>query len=222
MPPQFQNNNLQPANPENHHYDPTILLILVVAMVLCGAGAVWYFLSLPPEPEPQPIMKVDQFADWKTYRNEEFGFEFEFDSSKWVTEFYPDAETEGGQRLIIIDSVSGHDGPGIRGVSLSWEKKSQKALVSQFKQVTNREIVSEKTLESINNNFWQFIQTKPIKKFSDGDVPVFYYLLEKNGFTFVLIGSSDEENKLAFSIISTFKFISTSTPLGTSTSTPAR
>lgn len=78
MPPQFQNNNVPSANLENHHRDPSILITLIVVMLLSGAGAVWYISNLPPEPTPQPITKVDQSPDttnWKTYRNEEYGFE---------------------------------------------------------------------------------------------------------------------------------------------------
>ncbi len=89
MPPQFENNNVPPTNLENHHRDPSILIILIIVMLLSGAGAIWYMLNLPPEPTPQPITKVDQFADtnnWKTYRNEELGFEFKYPDEDWIVE----------------------------------------------------------------------------------------------------------------------------------------
>jgi hypothetical protein len=88
MPPQNQNqfikvppDHLLPK-PRGHHF----LLIITFLLLLTGAFGVWYFLNLQPDLEPEnlsTISKSDEFADWKTYRNEEYGFEFKYPND-WV------------------------------------------------------------------------------------------------------------------------------------------
>ncbi|MBU0999118.1 hypothetical protein KKG24_02295 [Patescibacteria group bacterium] len=56
------------------------LLIVFILGVLAGGGILaWQSGSLPsltsPTPTPTPTPPVDETADWKVYRNEEYGFE---------------------------------------------------------------------------------------------------------------------------------------------------
>lgn len=54
----------------------TAIIIIVVLVVV--VGATWYVLS-KKQPSPSPgTGEEDQYKDWKTYTNEEFGFEFKY------------------------------------------------------------------------------------------------------------------------------------------------
>lgn len=83
MPPQFQNNQTNvPENKPKRNY--AFLLTLTFLLLLSGVFGVWYFSQVPPQDETEIVATKDQFADWKTYRNEEFGFEFEYPKSSYI------------------------------------------------------------------------------------------------------------------------------------------
>ncbi len=94
MPPQFQN-NFQLANNPAQQEPPrkhTRLILLTVAMILVGVLAVGYFLyqsrQAPAPIESQNLTvasSANKFADWKTYRNDEYGFEFKYPSWLYQT-----------------------------------------------------------------------------------------------------------------------------------------
>jgi hypothetical protein len=53
-----------------------IAIIIVVVLAIIGGG-VWYVVS-KNQPSSSPTGEEDQYKDWKTYRNEEYGFEFRY------------------------------------------------------------------------------------------------------------------------------------------------
>jgi hypothetical protein len=53
------------------------LLIVIILAILVGGGALWY--TRRPESSYQPVeITKSETADWKTYRNEEYGFEIKY------------------------------------------------------------------------------------------------------------------------------------------------
>lgn len=84
MPPQ--------AHPDNiPHYatrtrSHTFLITLTILLILSGIFGVWYFSQPAPDLESEfsSLQKSDN-SDWKTYRNEEYGFEFRYPKEYEVT-----------------------------------------------------------------------------------------------------------------------------------------
>jgi len=64
-----------------------ILIIVLIAIIIGGGILVWWRLEMPKEEVKIPQVKTpkeeakDETADWKTYQNEEYGFEFRYPSN---------------------------------------------------------------------------------------------------------------------------------------------
>lgn len=55
------------------------IIIIVICVILVGGVAVWWYLEIPAKTEFLEIgMPPDETANWKTYKNEELGFEFKY------------------------------------------------------------------------------------------------------------------------------------------------
>ncbi|MCK4465705.1 MAG: hypothetical protein KAU83_08335, partial [Bacteroidales bacterium] len=60
-----------------------IIIVIVIAVVAIGGVLAYQYLWVPEESEPMVILEpistpTDETADWKTYRNEEYGFEIRY------------------------------------------------------------------------------------------------------------------------------------------------
>jgi hypothetical protein len=102
MPSQFENNIPPVNNPASEveiikpKRNYPFLLTLTLLLILTGIFGVWYFSNpLPDEDiDTSTIIKHDQFADWKTYRNDFFSIKL---PQSWsVTE-----ETPAGENFTI-------------------------------------------------------------------------------------------------------------------------
>ena len=73
--------------PIHHRHFPKFIALVVLLLLLGGTaiGSVWYWQNtrIADEPIPAftPRIVSDDIANWKTYRNEQYGFEFKYPST---------------------------------------------------------------------------------------------------------------------------------------------
>ena len=200
MPPQF--NPLQLEAPHRHAF----LIVLAILLILSGIFGVWYFSNPLPQEEPETVVTDStsslqaKFADWKTYRNEEYGFEFKYPKELSGFKVYIDKQDGVNSFTFVINVV------GTNWISNEW-----KAFILAIwpKEKWDKEM--------------SFDQPHPIKITESNNLVVTEakgqdcpsYLNRPNDPSpYCYIYENVEE------ILSTFKFISTSTPLNTGTSNP--
>lgn len=148
-------------------------------------------------------------SNWKTYRDKAYGVEFSYDQNKWVVEHNKSNDSEFGYVINILDKVYGHDGPGIRGISIATTKYLN---IDEFersiRESKDLEILDLKQFKSNTGLFWKFVNLKSTLQFQgDASDMFFNFYIENNNKILSIGGSSDVELKLAESIIQTFKFL---------------
>jgi len=67
---------------------PIAMIIIVVCTVLVGGIVVHQYREILKEEETPEEIPTDETADWKTYRNEEYGFEVKY-PPKWDMVIWP-------------------------------------------------------------------------------------------------------------------------------------
>jgi hypothetical protein len=61
------------------------LLIVIILAIIVGGGTLWLLVKKELPYQPSEIKKIDETANWKTYRNEEYGFEVKYPNN-WYAE----------------------------------------------------------------------------------------------------------------------------------------
>lgn len=88
----------------NESHTPKIFLIVFIIILALG-GIVLAYIGLtgraPEAPVKKQVAETDEFADWKTYRNEEFGFEIKYPAY---------GEVEESKEYVLIDLVTTKEG----------------------------------------------------------------------------------------------------------------
>lgn len=68
-------NNIVPSTHQNWLY----IAVGVILLLVLGGGVQWYFsLKTPLQESKKESTSQDQGANWKTYQNEKYGFEFKY------------------------------------------------------------------------------------------------------------------------------------------------
>ncbi|MCD6298223.1 MAG: hypothetical protein J7M30_13835 [Deltaproteobacteria bacterium] len=92
---------------------PIVIIIIILCALLVGGIVAWQYLGMPKQEEeipeakpPEEVAPADETGNWKTYRNEEDGYELKYPSSWYVYEQpeyiyeYPGAGTEPAMTFI--------------------------------------------------------------------------------------------------------------------------
>ena len=177
-----------------------IIGVLVVAGV---AGASWYFAIKQPAPlievVPPEEVPVDETANWKTYRNEEFGFSIKYPPD-W------EVRTNVISRRFADKSVSFHGGLDIAIPVFISETTTSKVI--QAIQLQENPLFTKKE-EIVINNASGF---KLTSDFIYNDCKAFYYVFSKINTIFVIASircptHSDELNTINEQMPYTFWFL---------------
>lgn len=195
-----------------------LLPLLVVALFLIvGVGYYAYKngqLSLIPRSAPSPTQTTSQasntdLADWKTYRNEEFGFEIKYPAEIYEplldTEInYPFRKREIPQ--IAILSFYAIEGEGWSAANISILSGTEEQYINSSREFNtgSYELIEQETL--LNG-----VKAKKVfyKSLYKNEIKSLRILIEHNSYLYVLDRDvGDEEWEIhADQILSTFKFL---------------
>jgi hypothetical protein len=159
------------------------------------------------ELQPMTSKASENTADWQTYRNEEYGFEFEYDPKKWVVEEELNANAVNGKSFVIVDKTYGHDGLGIRGIGfVPLAESNQKYLNNLLVGKKPSDKIVQSTLTGTGGTVWQYLKLIKAEVVGDESFETTYFYTEYKNKTYVFVGTPEYEEDLVLPIISTFKF----------------
>lgn len=216
--PQPELNN-QPVIPQEpvpapippKHFGPKFFIAIVAILVVAGAacGGIWWWANHPlVSPHPVASPTLDPTADWKTYTNTEYGFEFKYPNDLYTEENEYAFRLKSSPRELyeIYDGggarpegVEGKD--WVRGYTISVRKKD----------VNNISLISEDEDYQVIKLNYSNIEAYEIRADVPGTPPVYI----KNPHipnSFIEMGygngleNSNEAEKVFDQILSTFKF----------------
>jgi len=210
-PPAINNlTNQTPPKPRGHIF----LFILLFLLVLSGAFGVWYFSHpLPSENfSVAPVATTNQFADWQTYKNDEYSFQYpkDWSLSKNTDESNNDyiEVSKKMDKVVYRGSQDVGQATQIDNIgSIDIYSNDQKMTLGDFLKSSGftADIGSSTTFS--NNS--AFIRNRVCELYGCEEfvyVPDFGVRIITNDYF------SDETNTTIQKILSTFKLISTSTP----------
>lgn len=198
MPPQTEN-QIVPEAPKK----PIRLLVLTAIMIVIGLLSLWY-LSCKKDENPDLVVNQNlvasstpEISDWKTYRNEEYGFEFK----------YPEG--------VLIEE----DNKNVRIEKLNYTDEKERLDANEF--FIESWNFSLEELKSYKLSNFKEGMLNGYKTYEGDDLDAYIsplgprmLFLSKNDLkvTFAIYtGQGVEVKSLVDQILSTFKFISTST-----------
>ncbi|MCC6290721.1 hypothetical protein IT398_01495 [Candidatus Nomurabacteria bacterium] len=133
-----------------------LLAIIVIAIIAIGASVYWKSGQVPVTPIPVPVTSdnsfktlptptaTDETADWKTYKNDKYGFEFKYPEIWSIQREVDDDGTTNQLYFIQIGPSPKSDGNSNDGVSeynSSWSiqvlKNNDSAKLSVRNMVTS-------------------------------------------------------------------------------------
>lgn len=84
---------------------PIAIIVVVLCVIIVGGFIAWQYFGIPEEGEKisEEITLEDETADWKTYRNEEYGFEMKYPKSWYV---YTPEQGPPGLAISMISTFS--------------------------------------------------------------------------------------------------------------------
>ncbi len=200
MEPQIE--FLQPIQTEQAPKPPFTLPMTIFLALFLSAGLL-SFLFVPQKQVTQQVV-VDEMEGWKTYRNEEYGFEFKYPANN---DFYDmgvnvsEGVSWGENFLLVAEIGLSKDGPYSVMAQLNIVKNTNQDLFPESDPSRERRISEQEMF--INNINWIIVENEILYA---GGID-FYKMAgyRDDNFTYYLTTSSDKEN--FDKILSTFKFI---------------
>lgn len=203
------------------------ILIFIIVVILSGAG-VWKWKNKPLfEPKEQTQNNQDQSeptqetsidtSNWKTYRNEKYGFEVKYPED-WEydeydgTSFFPQNLKEAIKDSIskeskeLIDSTTGDY---LLNISVYNNMKKYYSTVEEWRDTSINNAVNDNRKYFIESfSFSKNVLVFPGQKYTDGTsrFSTSYFLFNKDDGYEITADYSKKSNDLAEKILSTLKF----------------
>lgn len=214
MPPQIENQvppNTPPSIQNSHKH--TRLVLLTIVMILVGIMAVGYFwyqtLTTPQFPNPNQespsTFQARDISNWKTYRNEEYEFELKYPND-WILESDKDKDSTS------LDSPENFRNPNRRiEILIAYDKNPNNLTAKEYYNGTNGikafdNPTEDKEIIVGNQKAYELYPTT-------GEFPGKIVIIPKEQIFIRFDTALIKENTgiVLGQILSTFKFISTST-----------
>ena len=191
----------QKSKPKPKWFIPIIVIVGVIVLGLIVWGGYELFKPAPPE---EPIIE-DEFKDWKTYQNEEYGWEVRYPEDWEIDDRNPDSiEIQSWEtgKYIARGGLPPDEAKFfiriIRGLSLQEYAESK---ISDYSTLISRNVITFNGYESIKQVYTSTIE--------GGSYILAQYIL-KNDIVYdlsMVTFSKDEDFIQIFNqILSTFKF----------------
>jgi len=165
------------------------ILILMILVVLAGGGIfAWQYFG---GPEEETKISEDETADWKTYRNEEYGFEIDYPQLIIYKEF-PFRETRPNLVVLFTDDLE-KISFGDLSLYITLENKPAESLDSYVDEIVKQK---NEEGESAAAGYWAVVNKVEIGdqegfEITGGDMSVFGWTdktiyLEKSNYLYVI------------------------------------
>ncbi|OGM97971.1 MAG: hypothetical protein A2735_02275 [Candidatus Yanofskybacteria bacterium RIFCSPHIGHO2_01_FULL_41_21] len=136
------NNSAPPLTPQYSSPEPKHLpklvtwVVLILALGFVGYAGIWYWQDqqvgedYPVLFTPRPSATPDPTADWKTYTNTQYGFEFKYPNDFVITESST-ADTNPNTRIYIVNIKKQLEGDEYQKISFSYSPQINLELSSE-------------------------------------------------------------------------------------------
>lgn len=183
-------------------------IIILFIVVIAGGIFGWIFTK-----KPQPMKRSDENANWQTYRNEKYGFEFKYPKEWPAPELKEGKYYNGGgypsyrkgDWIVNIGNLASTNEYDDAPYFIGYQNMNYDDIVKDLKKYTNVVIKEEKTL----SNGKAIIYTEA----GLSGYNCAFFVNSNNAIVFVFDENYRyEDEKLFHQIISTFRFIEPTSP----------
>ena len=192
-----------------------ILILFIVVVLLVGGVLAWQYWWLPKEEgkTPEGVIK-DETADWKTYRNEEYGYEIKYPPNFYYDEceicdthvsFQELDRWEGSYEWprLGIEKFNSGDFSLLDWLKQRWLLQDIDIGTQNYYQENLNKILDKREGLSINN--YQAIKLS--LDFSSGNYDIFIYNGTNTIVKATCVSSAEDISKTCNQMLSTFRFL---------------